>query len=54
MIEKPDMDKAVFCRVVKEPEDGGEITLRLTNLASLNHVLIVVMKTSSWKKEIYS
>jgi GINS complex subunit 4 len=22
MIEKPDMDKAVFCRVIRTPEDG--------------------------------
>ena len=25
MIEKPDMDKAVFCRVIRTPSNGGEI-----------------------------
>jgi GINS complex subunit 4 len=25
MIEKPDMDKAVFCKVIRTPDDGGEI-----------------------------
>src|SRR5271154_5049515 len=25
MIEKPDMDKAVFCRVIRTPADGGDI-----------------------------
>ena len=50
MIEKPDMDKAVFCRVIRTPRDGGDITfakysLRLPNLPlhplprpSLGHV----------------
>ena len=26
MIEKPDMDKSIFCRVIRTPADGGEIT----------------------------
>src|SRR5271154_2732267 len=25
MIEKPDMDKAVFCRVIRTPSNGGDI-----------------------------
>lgn len=28
MIEKPDLHKAVFCRVIRTPADGGEISIR--------------------------
>jgi len=51
MIEKPDMDKAVFCRVVRTPSDGGEITLRYV-LSDTG--LRAVAKKSPWKKETYS
>jgi hypothetical protein len=50
MIEKPDMDKAVFCKVVKTPDDAE---IRFAKSLSCMMRLIVVEKKLHWKKGIF-
>jgi hypothetical protein len=52
MIEKPDMDKAVFCRVIRTP-DNGDITFPKFSPFPMK-VDKIVEKKSPWKKGISS
>jgi hypothetical protein len=50
MIEKPDMDKAVFCKVVKTPDDAE---IRFAKFFSFVMRLIVVERKLRWKRGIF-
>jgi hypothetical protein len=50
MIEKPDMDKAIFCRVVQTPEDGE---IRFPKFPLTNTGLTIVARKLHWRKAIY-
>jgi len=52
MIEKPDMDKAVFCRVIRTPSNGGDIRFPNGEEVTLEEGNIFLIRYSAVKKYI--